>query len=908
MARQRHLFSITIQSLSLKVWTRKYRHLVAIAFFILLGLSFSLILPARSNENNALELARLGQNYYQVGQFDAAATYWQQAADAYQKAKDAKGMTASLINKSQALQNLGLYPKACNTLLEAFAIDRPDCNDSQINAVLKNLSQQSELLSTTQVTGLQGLGDVLRRQGRLEQSQTALKLALSAAPDASATLLSLGNTERAIGNRTRDRWDYEQVTEIIDEGAIEKALEPYQPALSAYRKVTAAPAAEPMTIVQSQLNYFSLLLDLQDWWREQTSRRIASWSRSNELGLIERSENFLTQLESNLQEDTNTLQTQIQTNIDRLQVSRSTVYARLNLAENLMRQKQAEGIEPLLLATLQQAQSIGDKRLESYALGYLGRCYQQQGKFEEAARLTRQALLLAQEQNVNGDAREIAYLWQSQLGRSLREKGDIQGAIAAYTAAFNTLQSLRNDLNANDRDVQFNFRQEVKPVYLALADLLLRSDLKEDELNSLVVFNPGSSAQNLQTKTPKKLELARQVIESMQLAELDNFFQDPCSETADIAVQIDDIDPQAAVIYPIVLPDRLEVILSLPGRSLRSTTIAIDETQVNQKLDELYDNLYNESIDNSAINIFRTVPLNSAEVGENLQKILPILTQVYDWLIRPFEAELESNQISTLAFVLNDRFQRVPIAALYDGQKYSIEKYSIALIPSLQLIDPKQLKRQEIQVLAAGVSEQTQIRGETFPALTNVPKELKQIEATFPNSKQLLNEQFTAETFQQQLERTDFSIVHLATHGLFSSDPAETFIITGDRHTIDIDRLSSLLKSGKTRSPELLVLSACETATGDERAVLGLAGVAVRSGARSTLATLWPVGDATTAQLMGEFYQALKEPALKKLDALKQAQIASIDSLKNDPPLPELKELPPHPYYWAPYVLVGNWL
>lgn len=908
MARKRHLFSIRIQSLSLKVWTKKYRRLVAIVFFVLLGLSFSFVLPARSNENQGLELAKQGQQYYQVGQFDAAASYWQQAADAYQKAGDARGITASLVNKSQALQNLGLYPKACNTLLEAFAVDRPNCNTEEIDRLLKNLSPKADSLSSTQVIGLRGLGDVLRRQGRLEQSQASLQLALSVAPDSSETLLSLGNTERAIGNRTRDRWDYENVTEIIDQQSIQAALEPYQQALSAYSQVAAAPASEPMTIVQSQLNYFSLLLDIREWWSEQTSRRIASWSRTNDFGLIRQAENFLAQLESNLAKDTSSLQAQIQANLDRLTISRSAVYARINLAQNLMRTQQRESLEALLLTTVQQARTLGDKRSESYALGYLGRFYQQQGQFEKAAKLTQQALLLAQEQNINGDAREITYLWQSQLGSLLKEKGDNRGAIAAYTAAFNTLQSLRDDLNANNRDVQFDFRDSVKPVYLALADLLLRSDVNEDELNSLVVFNPSNTGQKSQTKKIQKLELARQIIESMQLAELDNFFQDPCSETADIALQIDEIDPQAAVIYPIVLPDRLEVILSLPGQSLRSTTIAIGEARVNQKLDELYDNLYNESIDNSAINIFRTIPLNSEEVGENLQKLLPILTQVYDWLIRPFETELESNKISTLVFVLNDRLQKVPLAALYDGKKYSIEKYSIASIPSLQLLNPQELKHQKIQVLAAGVSQQIQVRGETFPALTNVPKELMQIEATFPNSEQLLNEQFTAETFQQQLEKTDFSIVHLATHGLFSSDPAKTFIITGDRNTIDIEGLSNLLKNSKTQVPELLVLSACETATGDERAVLGLAGVAVRSGARSTLATLWPVGDATTAQLMGQFYQALKEPKLKKSDALKEAQIASIDSLKNNPPLPELKDLPPHPYYWAPYVLVGNWL
>jgi CHAT domain-containing protein len=249
--------------------------------------------------------------------------------------------------------------------------------------------------------------------------------------------------------------------------------------------------------------------------------------------------------------------------------------------------------------------------------------------------------------------------------------------------------------------------------------------------------------------------------------------------------------------------------------------------------------------------------------------------------------------------------QRVPIAALYDGEKYLIEKYSVALVPSLQLISPQKLQRKQLKVLAAGVSEQVKIQGEFFAALVNVPKELEQIKQTFPDSQKLLNQEFTAKTIQKKL-KLNFPVVHLATHGLFSSNPQRNFIITGDGQSISIEELSNLLKETGT-TVELLVLSACETATGDERAVLGLAGMAVRSGARSTLATLWPVGDTSTALFMGQFYQKLKQPGSKQIDAFRTAQLSLLESLKLNPPFPELQNLPPHPYYWAPYVLVGNW-
>ncbi|MEL6929406.1 MAG: CHAT domain-containing protein, partial [Cyanobacteria bacterium J06600_6] len=499
-------------------------------------------------------------------------------------------------------------------------------------------------------------------------------------------------------------------------------------------------------------------------------------------------------------------------------------------------------------------------------------------------------------QSANGDTREMSYLWQSQLGKLLEQSGNPSEAIAAYTLAFNTLQSLRVDLNTNNQVVQFNFRQEVKPVYLRLANLLLSEPQVQGakSLNAIKTVNTSSN----------NLELARQVIESLQLAELDNFFQDPCSPTSDIAVTIDDLDPQAAVIYPIVLKDRLEVILSIAGKPLKRFTTPISEQVVDTTLDSLYDRLYNQSLNDSAVNIFRTTLLNPKEVIANTEALLPNLREIYRWLIEPLEDELDSSQIETLVFVLSGRLQNVPMAALYDGKQYLLEKHGVAIAPSLQLLNTRILPKNKLKVLAAGLSQQVEIQGEIFSALNHVPEELKHIQAVFPRSQQLLDQEFTLNNIQQQL-KSGFPVVHFATHGVFSSDPEQTFIITGDRDTIDLKTLSNLLASNPKR-PELIVLSACDTATGDERAVLGLAGVAVRSGS-STVASLWSVEDKSTTTLMSNFYQELENPEMKKVDALQQAQLALVKSLRANPPSPELKQLPPHPYYWASYVLVGNW-
>jgi CHAT domain-containing protein len=277
--------------------------------------------------------------------------------------------------------------------------------------------------------------------------------------------------------------------------------------------------------------------------------------------------------------------------------------------------------------------------------------------------------------------------------------------------------------------------------------------------------------------------------------------------------------------------------------------------------------------------------------------------QVYSWLIQPLEAELERMQLKKLVFVLDGGLRNIPMAVLYDNkqQKYLLEKYAIALTPSLQLLEPNPLQREKLNVLIAGLDQKREVEGQEFPQLENARLELKQIQSEVPKSKELFNRDFTATNIQNQLNSTFFSVVHITTHGQFSSKLEETFILTWDRllKIVDLDNLIRNSNWGNSSALELLVLSACETAAGDNRAALGLAGIAVRAGARSTLATLWSVDDRSTAALMNEFYRSLADTNLTKAEALQRAQL----SLWNNPSQDWKR-----PYFWAAYVLVGNWL
>lgn len=826
--------------------------------------------PTVQVKSDISQLIERGRELYKAEEFSEAVKVWRQAAEAYQAQKDELNQAMLLSYISLAYQQFGQLPEASEAITSSLKLlqaeQRKDntLKRSQILAQALNtqgslqlaLGQAEQAVTTWQraatiyaqvgdeegrmgslinlaqaqqvlglylparktlesveqalenqqdlqlkTTGLRSLGNVLQSIGEIDQSRRVLEQSLAIAQqlkspqDLSATLLSLGNTARMQKDTNA-------------------ALTYYQQAATQSASLTVQ--------IQSQLNQLSLLLEAERW------------------------------------SDAQTLSSVIQRQIANLPPSQTAVYTQINFAQSLLKMGQRgdrETFAPLEIAQLlasatQQAKNLGNSRAQSYALGNLGKLYEQTQQWSNAEKLTEQALLLAQTLN----ASDIAYQWQWQLGRILKAQGEIEPATAAYKVAFNTLQSLRGNLIAINQDVQFSFRESVEPVYRQLVDLLLQPPNRGEELSQT------------------NLKQAREVIESLQLAELDNFFRTACLEGQ--AVAIDQIaQTEAAVIYPIILEDRLDVILSLPQQPLRHYAIPVSQQQVEDVLAQLRVKLEK--------------PYTAPE-GKSFAQ------QVYDWLLRPIEADLAQSQVKTLVFVLDGSLRNVPMAALYDGKQYLVENYAIALTPGLRLLNPKPLKQEKLRALLAGLTKERH----GFIALLNVGRELDEIKSEIP-SEILLNQSFTSSALQNELNSVPFDIVHLATHGQFSSDPDQTFVLAWDK-PIKVNELKELLRTRDEIRPEaieLLVLSACETAEGDKRAALGLAGVAVQAGARSTLASLWTVDDESGARLISQFYRELATRTVTKAEALRQAQL----SLLRDPDYR-------YPVLWAPYVIVGNWL
>ncbi|MHC5595152.1 MAG: CHAT domain-containing protein [Nostoc sp.] len=731
-----------------------------------------------------------------MGEAEAALATWQQTEKIYKQADNQSGVVRSLINQAQAWQTQGFYPRSVKILKE----------------VSQTLKSQPD--SREKTVSLRSLGDALLVLGDLENSRQALEESLIIArnlqsnPDIAASLFSLGNNARK---------------------------QHQNPQAIAYYQQTVAASPSPLTKVQAQLNHLGLLIEDQQWAKVQPLLPL------------------------------------IKSQLDQLPLSRASIYAQVNFSQSLAKVKggvlqasshsyysgfSTKDSAVLLAKAIQQSRSLGDKRAEAYALKSLGGLYEETKQWSEAQDLTRQGLALAQSSN----APEITYSLEWQLGRLLKAKKDINGAIAAYDTAVETLKSLRRDLVVNkdvlNQDVQFNFRDSVEPVYRQSVELLLQSQQgKPDE---------------------KILEKARERIEALQLAELDDFFQEACLQGKKVALDqmVDQDKSKAAILYPIILADELQVIVKIPKQPLQSYKTEISQAEVEKLLVELRRNLVN--------------PTATKLVQTQSQK-------VYNWLLKPIESQLPTSGVDTLVFVLDGPLRNLPMAALYDGKQYLVEKYAIALSVGLQLLDPKPLLPQQLRALTAGLT-QPPPKFSNYGPLLAIKSEFDGITKAGVSTTRLLDGDFKKKNLESEIAAASFNIVHLATHGQFSSRLEDTFILDFDGQ-INVKDFDTLFRSQGKTVVELLVLSACQTATGDNRATLGLAGAAVRAGARSTIASLWQIDDESTAMFVSAFYQELKSGKITKAEAVHRAQLKL------------LKHPNYHaPSFWSAYVLIGNWL
>lgn len=494
----------------------------------------------------------------------------------------------------------------------------------------------------------------------------------------------------------------------------------------------------------------------------------------------------------------------------------------------------------LARAALALADQFGAAALRADAYGELGHAYAALGDGERALRVTREAQSIAQQAGLMG----TLYRWEWQAGRLLRGLERTTEALQAYQAAIDTLGSTPIAAVTSRRA----FERDVLPLYEEYADAMLASSRRlEGAAAAAVLANVQRS------------------VERLRVAEVRNYFENQCS--------VPDVGAAAAagtgtlVIYPLPFPDRLEILVSTGG-SLRQFTTDVGLPELERTI-----RLLREAIDR-----------------QSGTEYLVYAQRLYAWVIEPLRPVLELASPTTLVLVPDGALRTVPFAVLHDGERFLVERYVLATTPALSLIGAATLEP-ATRVLVNGLSAPVQ----GFAALPFVSQELDSIAATMP-SRVYADESFVTATLEREVLTGGYSIVHMATHAQFEADYRRSFLLAYD-DVITLDELEDVMGSQRfTEQPiDLLVLSACQTAVGDDRAALGLAGVAVKAGARSALASLWHINDESTAVLVAEFYRQLAASE-GRAAALRGAQLR----LLNEPRFA-------HPAYWAPFLMIGDW-
>ena len=560
-------------------------------------------------------------------------------------------------------------------------------------------------------------------------------------------------------------------------------------------------------------------------------------------------------------------------------------------------------------------EQITDERLLATHYAEMGRWFEKEKETEVALDYTELAI------KTSPDAHDLAFDWEWRLGRLFEEQNDQLAAINAYRRAARHVEAIRQDIPVSYSEGRSSFRETLAPIFLRLADLLMQQADREastGEVQSLLVES-------------------QDIVERLKSSELQDYFRNVCviNQTQSLG---DDILKETAVLYPIILPERMALLVKLDS-GYHHVSVPVSSAEIDRTVDTLVGKLLN--------------PNRAEAYRREAQK-------VYSWLVEPVEQLLAESNVNTLFFVPDGALRRVPLAVLWDGSQHLVEKYAIASAPGLTLLNAEPFSTVQPNTLLAGVSTPGKVLDEVDPLIvagfvdgyrerksrglvkrklptkkvnptnsTEAPETTESAEIAEPTvpgpptseerleafrlpavkdeveslaqvvpSTLLLDESFALDRFRKEITEGSHRVVHVASHGYFGGTAEDSWLMAHDE-LLDMNELSQLFKPKEFADQpiELLILSACQTAEGNDRAPLGLSGVALTSGARSVLGTLWVVADEATSELMKTFYAELGSAGNSKAQALRKAQLATLGN-----------EEFAHPFFWAPFILIGSWL
>jgi CHAT domain-containing protein/Tfp pilus assembly protein PilF len=888
----------------------------------------------RPGEGRAL--GNLGLVYANLGQYERAIALYEQRLEIAREIGDRTGEGRALGNLGIVYRNLGQYERAIALYEQRLEIAR-EIGDR-----------------TGEGRALGNLGIVYRNLGQYERAIALYEQRLEIAQEIGdragegAALGGLGSTYFSLGKYERAIALYEQALEIAREigdragegttlgnlgnvyanlGKYERAIALYEQALEIAREIGdragEGRALGNLGVVYDSLGQYERAIDLYEQHLAIT-REIGD--RAGEGAAL-----------GNL----------------------GVVYDRLGQYDRAI---------DLYEQALEIAREIGDRAGEGRTLGNLGNAYFNLGQDDRALEQYSQAVALLNELGTRTE--EAVYL--SNIGILLNRQAQPELAIIFLKASVDVREEIRGDITGLSTDLQQSFADTVAADYRLLADLLLQQNriieaqrvldlLKVQELDDYLnnIQRTAGTASGveyleaeqailerydaLQTRaialgleraelaaknardalTPSETARLQELIQLEQaLAAEFNSFADSdavltlldrlsvrtirqtvgLEELSALRNQLDDLD--AALIYPLILDDRLELIITTADTEPLRRTIPVGRVDLN-----------------AAITDFRQV------LEDPSQDPLPAAQQLYRWLIEPLEADLAAAGVTNLIYAPDSSLRYVPLAALHDGDQWLVEKgYRINHITAASLQELTAQPPTEPRILAGAFADEGTVHtvGETqLRGLYYAGEEVSQLQATLPNLQALFDRAFSLAAVTTELGSVN--ILHFATHAVFlTGDPSESFILFGNGEAPTLRDIGTWSLSGI----DLVVLSACETGLGgfdnNGEQILGLGYQFQQRGAKAVVASLWRVSDPGTHALMTGFYGGLDQ-GQTKAEALRAAQVALItdQSVTTGGPLragarPTAEDgrvlganaLPgySHPYYWAPFILIGNGL
>ncbi len=763
--------------------------------------------PAGSAEQSM----RQGLEAFQRGAFDQAVSNWSDAAKAYATEGAFSKQCETLVRIGRAQQALGLHSKAIQSLEEALAIAQ----------------RLGDFRDKATVFG--SLGNVYIASGSEEKASKYLNegLTMSRELNDAALCASILNN---LGNLCASRQQYEQAVSFYLESASlsEADGDHLQTGIALGNAAAAASHA-------GRSEKIGTLLE-----KARHELHVADRSHEKAVGLISLALTCIRLQERQLSSDG--------------RGDRSYAPGPESTLSSIFLDRRPALSEPardLLEEALRDAQTLRDPRAASYAWGYLGQMCEWEHDQGGALEFTQNAVLAAQQ----ADAPESLYRWQWQAGRILKAMGNWAEAVKAYRDAAETIQSIRGEMGQCYGHPPVSFREVAGPLYMEFVDVLLQKT--------------GSSADPA-TAESRLLE-ARDAVELLKVYELRDYYRDECVDASRRGVtRLDEVSKNAVIIYPILLENRIELLVSLPT-GLKRYSVAVSKEVLTRE-----------------VRSFRA-KLEKLTTRE----YLPHAQNLYRWLLGPIEEDLNGLAMESLVFVPDGPLRTVPMAALHDFKEFLIQKYALAITPGVNLTEPRPIPRENPSALAVGLT----LPAQGFSPLPYVRQEIETVGSLYKGTR-LLDEDFVLPRMVELLSNERFTILHIASHGVFGGDVRSSFLLSYDGK-LTMDRLDEYVGLYKFRQNplELLTLSACDTASGDDRAALGLAGLAVKAGARSALATLWHINDEASSSLVADFYSELRKPGISRARALQHAQLGLLQDPRYD-----------HPGYWAPFLLINNWL